>query len=71
MADGRQRFSLPAGMLSADGKHFYAADTDGSETQLKSFDPHTGGEQSDFTLQGAWALSGVSPTGRWLALTHV
>lgn len=71
MADGRQRFSLPAGMLSADRKHFYAADTDGSETQLKSFDPRTGGEQSGFTLQGAWALSGVSPTGRWLALTRI
>jgi len=71
MADGRQRFSLPAGMLSADRKHFYAADIDGSETQLKSFDPHTGGEQSGFTLQGAWALSGVSPTGRWLALTRI
>jgi len=71
MADGRQRFSLPAGMLSADGKHFYAADADRSQTGLRSFDPDTGGELNRFTLDGAWALSGVSPTGRWLALTRI
>ncbi len=71
MADGRQHFSLPAGMLSADGKHFYAADADGNQTGLKSFDPDTGGELNRFTLDGAWALSGVSPTGRWLALTRI
>jgi WD40 repeat protein len=71
MADGSQRFSLPAGMLSADRKHFYAAEADGSKTGLRSFDPATGGELSRFTLDGAWALSGVSPTGRWLALTRI
>ena len=70
MADGRERFRLPAGMLSADRKFFYAAEADGSLTRLKSFDPGTGGEQSRFTFPGAWALTGVSPAGRWLALTR-
>jgi len=71
MADGSQRFSLPAGLLSADGQHYFAAETDGRKTSLHAFDPKTGEEQTSLDLNGAWALSGVSGAGRWAALTRL
>jgi WD40 repeat protein len=71
MADGSERFRLPAGLLSADGKRYFALGADGTQTALKIFDPHTGHEQNSWVTDGAWALSGLSPNGRWAALTRL
>jgi hypothetical protein len=70
---GQQRFTLPAGMLSADGQHFYLAATDRANhaTLLDEYDPNTGSFQQRFHFKGEWALSGVSPSGRWAALTRL
>jgi hypothetical protein len=127
MSDGREQFTLPAGMLSADGQHYYAAHTltpgpspvaddrrgeqaltpgdifplnmlpangwsysaatlrpfgyaqgglrlgqasPPGSTRLDAFDSGTGNLERSFVLDGDWALSGVSPSGRWLALTR-
>ena len=71
MSDGRERFALPAGMLSAYGRHYYAAASQPESTRLDAYDPGTGNLERRFTLKGQWALSGVSPLGRWLALTRI
>lgn len=70
MAEGTARFTLPAGMPSADWSHYFAATATGDETLLQAFNPATGLTENSFLFEGAWSLSGVSPTGRWLALTR-
>ena len=40
-------------------------------TRLDAFDSGTGNLERSFVLDGDWALSGVSPSGRWLALTRI
>lgn len=71
MPGGREQFSLPPGMPSADWQHYFAAVVEQEHTTLKSFDPVSGDLEHSFSLDGRWALSGVSPTGRWLALTRI
>ena len=71
MASGTQQFILPAGMASADWKHYFAATPEQGNTRLEAFVPETGELDRSITLDGGWTLSGVSPTGRWLALTRV
>lgn len=76
MSKGQERFALPAGMLSAYGLHYYAVVYDAfvskpGSTQLEAFDPRTGELEHSFTLSGEWALSSVSPLGRWVALTRI
>ncbi len=77
MADGQQRFSLPPGMLSADGQHYVVAEpfrnAKQQDTMLKLFDPTMSfaSMQKNFVLTGAWELSGVSYSGRWVALTRI
>jgi hypothetical protein len=70
MGSGRVRFSLPPGMLSADRQHYMAAKT-GADTQLLGFDLTSGVDTPITQLAGQWKLSGVSPTGRWAALTRI
>jgi hypothetical protein len=75
MPGGQERFTLPAGMLAADGKHYFAAmpyQTGQKQTTvLKAFDASTGLGENSFVLNGQWTLSGVSPSGRWAALTRL
>ena len=71
MASGTQQFILPAGMASADWKHYFAATPGQGNTRLEAFVPETGEIDRSITLDGGWALSGIAPTGRWLALTRV
>jgi len=68
--NGAVRFSLPSGMLSADNQHYLAAKT-GAGTQLLGFDLNTGAEKPLAQLTGSWALSSVSASGHWAALTRV
>lgn len=70
MSYAAERFSLPAGMLSADGKSYYAAQAGELSTTLTAFDSNTGNPRKSFALDGRWGLGGVSPTGLWLALTR-
>lgn len=71
MASGAQQFILPAGMASADWEHYFAATPEQDNTRLEAFVPETGELDRSITLGGGWALSGIAPTGRWLALTRV
>jgi hypothetical protein len=71
MVSGSRLFGLPAGMASADGAHYYSAALGDLTTEVSVFNPHTGTLGHTFTVEGPWALSGVSPTGRWLAFTRI
>lgn len=71
MGGGKARFTLPPGMAAADRQHYYATTITGSRTQLDAFDLTTGQVRRSFPFDGRWSLSGVSPTGRWIALTRV
>ncbi|HKZ69465.1 MAG TPA: hypothetical protein VJ020_05260, partial [Anaerolineales bacterium] len=71
MLSGTQAFALPPGMLSADGVHYFATATEDDETTLSVFVPNTGRLASRFALAGQWALGGISPSGRWLALARI
>jgi hypothetical protein len=69
---GLERFRLPAGMLSADGSLYAAAELiDNDETRLKTFDAATGDETLRMPLAGSWSLGAVSPNGKTVALTRV
>ncbi len=61
---GARRFSLPAGIASADGSRYFAA----AGGLLRVYDPRTGALLGSHTLAGAWRLGGVSPSGRWVVL---
>jgi len=72
MSSGREEFALPAGMASASGNLFFAAEPiKDADTKINSFDLLTGHELADYELDGRWTLSGLSPLGRWLALTRI
>ncbi len=74
MPGGRKRFTLPAGMLSADGQHYFVAMPypypGETATIVTLFDLSTGKPYDKFPISGQWELSGVSPSGRWVALTR-
>ena len=71
MASGLQRFTLPAGLMAADEKSFFTAAVTGDKTTLWAFDVQTGRQTGVFPFDGQWALSGVSPNGRWAAFTRL
>jgi WD40 repeat protein len=75
MPSGQRRFTLPAGVLSADRKHYFAAMPypypGEAATIVTLFDPGTGKPYYKFPVNGQWDLSGVSPSGRWVALTRL
>ncbi len=75
MSNGQQRFALPPGVLSADGKRYMTVEPERSvarkDTVLQNLDPRTGSELNRFSIQGEWSLSGVSHSGRWVALTRL
>jgi hypothetical protein len=68
MPSARERFSLPAGLASADGNGFFSASQRGGRTRVEVFDPSDGSLRRSFGVSGSWKLAGVAPTGRWLAL---
>jgi hypothetical protein len=71
MPGGVERFSLPAGRLSADGKQYDGAETIGDRTLVSSYDPATGVTTAETEIAGRWELTAVSASGRWLALTGI
>jgi hypothetical protein len=71
MADGRQRFKLPAGLLSADEAHYFTAVLEGESTSIQAYDVTTGRLRESWTVNGRWALQSISAAGQWLALRRV
>jgi len=71
MPMGREVFSLPAGVPAADGSHYFSTAHEGQDTTLSIFETRTGHLKDKYTFAGQWRLSGISPTGQWLALTEM
>jgi hypothetical protein len=63
-ASGERRFRLPPGVATADGRRFFAA----AGSVIRIYDAATGAVL-DSHPRGGWRVGGVSPTGRWLALS--
>ena len=64
-------FRLPAGIASADGQGYFAAKPDrGGGTIVNQYYAPTGQLMYSWLQPGRWTLGGVSPTGRWIALTR-
>lgn len=72
MTNGRVRFNLPSGILSADGGVFaataYVGDT---ATRFDVFDANSGDNMLYMPLTGRWVLQAVSSDGRFAALAGV
>jgi hypothetical protein len=64
---GKKRFVFPTGILSADGRVLVSTVQVKRGTRIMRFDPRTGRAQSLRTLQGTWAVVGVSADGRRVA----
>jgi hypothetical protein len=75
MATGKERTRLPAGSLSADGKRYFAVRSATASpkvsTTIAEFEPATGRALRDFSVDGRWAISRVSYSGRWLVLSRI
>jgi hypothetical protein len=69
LADGRERFSLPAGMISADERWFVAAEPGLFNMQATVYDLTTGKRTASFGVRER-ELSGLSPTGEWAVFTR-
>ncbi|MBA3943429.1 MAG: hypothetical protein H0X37_02570 [Herpetosiphonaceae bacterium] len=70
-ADRQPQWTLPLGIPSADGKHYYTASSGNDATVVDHFDLRTGARTGQFTVFDNWAVSGVSYQGRWLAMTRI
>ena len=66
----RRAFTLPAGLTSADGRWHVTALAFRGRTSIARFLVAVGRPQQAFSIRGGWKLGGVSPSGRWLALTR-
>src|SRR5262245_17038291 len=77
-ASGARQRDLPPGVTSPDWSTLYVATQEGSSTRLQAFDIASGQMLRETKLDGAYGLpmitpdsvmGGLSPDGRWLALT--
>lgn len=64
------RFALPPGMASADGQGYFSARVTHRGTRLNQYYAPNGELMNAWLQPGRWTLGGVSPTGRWVALTR-
>ena len=69
-ASGRQVFSLPPGITSADGATHIATAPRRRDTVVSSYDVATGTALSWTVVDGRWRVAGVSPTGAYAALVR-
>ncbi|MDQ3992838.1 MAG: hypothetical protein M3229_04180 [Actinomycetota bacterium] len=67
---GKRRYTLPAGIPSADGRSYSTARPRGRWTTLQTFDTRTGALIRRWRVASAGWLTAVSAQGRWLALNH-
>jgi hypothetical protein len=79
-ATGTTQRELPAGVVAADWSTIYTAEPSATATTVRAIDMSTGRALRQASLPGHWALpvagldgtpAGLSPNGRWLALTGV
>jgi hypothetical protein len=68
---GAERFSLPAGLLTADGRRYFAATAGNGATSIAFYEPDFGMLIERVRINGDWTLHGVSATGAWLGLRRV
>lgn len=69
LADGRERFRLPAGMLSADARRFVAVESDLLSRRATVYDLPAGAPAARFGVRDL-ELGGVSPNGLWAVFTR-
>ena len=67
---GERIFSLPAGITSADGGSHLAAAARVKDTVVSSYRVADSTEANWMVVDGRWRLAGVSPNGRFAALTR-
>lgn len=72
VANGRRRFSLPPGILSANGRRYVALRATGRRSAVvRTFDARTGRVLRTWRVgRGRWFLGGVSANGRVIALIN-
>jgi len=67
---GKQRFALPAGISTTDGRWHVSAETTRGRTVLTRWYVSTGGTRRGVEVPGRWRLAGISPDGRLVALSR-
>lgn len=67
---GAQQFTLPAGLFSADGLHYFGLTTAGDQSTLNAYDPANGQRLFSLNLSGAWNLSYVTADGAHVVLAQ-
>jgi hypothetical protein len=70
LASRRVRFRLPPGVLSADGRRFFATRTLHGRTSVTTYDARAGRRTGVWVVPGRWYLARTSADGRWLALVR-
>jgi hypothetical protein len=71
LAKGARRYSLPPGLLSADGTAFVSsARAKAKRTTVARFDTRTGGLRRGWSRRGRWSVAGLSANGRRVALVQ-
>ena len=77
-ASGARERDLPPGVISPDWATLYAVEQNGAKTAVRALDLATGQTLRETAIDGAYSLpmitpesvmGGLSPNGRWLALT--
>lgn len=69
IASGKRRFSLPQGVLSADGRMFIAAaSARRKRTTIARFDARSGTLERDWSLRRRWDVVAVAPNGNGFIL---
>jgi hypothetical protein len=66
LATGKRRFSLPMGVLAADGRTFVSPVSLKRKTVVTRYDAHTGARLNRFTIARGWWSTALSPNGRFL-----
>jgi hypothetical protein len=65
-----ERFTLPAGRSSADGRWHVTASARRGTTAIWHYAVADGAAVGGFSIKGTWSLVGVSPNARWHALVR-
>ncbi len=68
VATGRQRFSLPYGLETADGRSFFTATNRAGATDIRGVDARTARHERDWTLGPRLSLTAVATDGSYVAL---
>lgn len=66
LATGDRQFSLPSGVLAADGRTFVAPRAQKRRTTFIRYDARTGARRNSFTIAQSWWSTALSPNGRFL-----